>query len=98
MSRLIHQAVDGHKDVLETPASVVIFDDFGDNALIFDVYFWCHVENEMELRRVRSDIRFRIDELFREAQLVISYPQRDVHVDTTQPLEVRMVGSEGNSH
>ena len=28
---------------------------------------------------------------FREAGIVIAFPQRDVHLDTLSPLEVRMV-------
>jgi small-conductance mechanosensitive channel len=30
---------------------------------------------------VRSNIRFRIDELFSQQQIVIAFPQRDIHVD-----------------
>ena len=94
VARLIRQAIDEHKDILKDPAPVVIFEDFGDNALIFDVYFWCQVQTSMQLRLIRSDIRFRVDALFREADLVIAYPQRDVHVDTLKPLEVRVVAEQ----
>ena len=30
-------------------------------------------------------------ELFHEAKITIAFPQRDVHLDTLRPLEVRMV-------
>jgi small-conductance mechanosensitive channel len=33
------------------------------------------------LRVMRSNIRFRLDELFEEHKIVIAYPQRDVHLD-----------------
>jgi small-conductance mechanosensitive channel len=36
-------------------------------------------------------VRFRIDELFRENGIVIAFPQRDVHLDNLQPLQVRVL-------
>ena len=47
----------------------------------------------MDRRLIESDIRFRIDNLFREAGIVIAFPQRDVHLDTLKPLDVRVVKS-----
>jgi small-conductance mechanosensitive channel len=77
--------------ILEDPAPVVIFDDFADSCLSFQVLFWCEVKNgERELRQIRSDVRFRIDELFREANITIAFPQRDVHFKVDQPIPVRM--------
>ena len=32
------------------------------------------------LRLLRSELRYRIDELFRDNDVVISFPQRDVHI------------------
>ena len=89
---LIQQAVDERPEILPDPRPDIIFEDFGDNALIFDLYFWCNVNTEMELRRVRSELRFRIDALYREADIIIAFPQRDIHLDTLRPLEVQMVG------
>jgi len=34
---------------------------------------------------------FDLDDLFREHGLVIAFPQRDVHLDTVAPLEVRIL-------
>ena len=76
-----------------TPKPIVVFEDFGDNALIFDVYFWCEAQAERELRVIRSDIRFRIDELCREHDIVIAFPQRDVHLYAKTPIEIRASGS-----
>lgn len=91
VAELIEQAVSEQADVLEEPAPSVIFEDFGDNSLVFDVYFWAEVGGERMLREVRSAIRFRIDELFRDNRIVIAFPQRDVHMNTLSPLEVRVV-------
>jgi len=93
VAELMMKAASGHESVLPDPAPLVAFEDFGDNALIFDVYFWCEVDTAGGLRQIRSDIRFTIDRLFREQGIVIAFPQRDVHLDTTRPLDIRLRGS-----
>ncbi|MFC1591167.1 mechanosensitive ion channel family protein [Thermodesulfobacteriota bacterium] len=87
---LLLQAAGEHPDVKQDPAPYVRFSDFGDNALIFDLYFWISMINLTERKRIASDLRFRIDELFRAANIIIAFPQRDVHLDTLKPLEVRI--------
>ena len=44
---------------------------------------------------LESNIRFRIDDLFREAGIVIAFPQRDIHLDTSRPLELKVVDPGG---
>ncbi len=78
---LILKATDEHPETLDDPKPVVVFEDFGDNALIFDSYFWIDAAGERDLRKVRSEVRFKIAELFDEAGIVIAFPQRDVHID-----------------
>ncbi|GLX79784.1 mechanosensitive ion channel protein [Thalassotalea insulae] len=78
---LIMQATTEQPDVLLEPQPVVTFEDFGDNALAFEVIFWIHSKVEGGLRVMRSDIRFRLDELFAEHGIVVAFPQRDVHLD-----------------
>ena len=93
VERLMIKSASEHEKVLRKPEPFVLFNDFGDNALIFDVYFWLSMIRIMQRRIIESDIRFRIDELFREAGIVIAFPQRDVHLDTQRPLEFRLVDS-----
>jgi len=61
----------------------VFFQDFGDNALLFEVYFWINSQVEGGLRLVASNIRFALDEAFNEQGVVVAFPQRDVHLDGT---------------
>ncbi|HSG64322.1 MAG TPA: mechanosensitive ion channel domain-containing protein, partial [Gammaproteobacteria bacterium] len=91
VERLVYQAIGEHASVKPEPAPLVIFEDFGDSALIFDVFFWCDVNGERQLRQVRSDIRFRLCELFAAHGITIAFPQRDVHLDTQRPLQVELV-------
>jgi len=93
VAELIEQAVREQPEVQDDPAPTVILDDFGDNAIVFDAYLWSEAGGERELRQIRSDIRFRIEELFKENGIVIAFPQRDVHMNTLSPLEVRVVDS-----
>lgn len=82
VTRLLEQAADEHDSILDDPERTVLFDDFGDSALIFELMVWMKVVSGARgLRAVRSDLRYRIESLFREHDVVISFPQRDVHVD-----------------
>jgi small-conductance mechanosensitive channel len=86
VAELIQKAIDEHPHTLDDPLPLVVFDDFGDSALMFDSFFWVDARDGRDLRVIRSDIRFRITELFEEEGIVIAFPQRDVHVDGTLSL------------
>ncbi|EED36125.1 MscS Mechanosensitive ion channel [Luminiphilus syltensis NOR5-1B] len=89
VKRLLEQSVDEHADVLKVPERHVFFDEFGDNSLVFEVNFWIRSASERGLRVIRSELRFKIDEMFREHDISISFPQRDVHLDG----EVRVISA-----
>ncbi len=88
VEQLLAQAADEHHLTLKDPPIVIVFEDYGDNALIFDVFFWCEASSERELRLIRSDIRFRIEELFGKEGIVIAFPQRDIHLYAKTPIEI----------
>lgn len=90
VAQLLLQSVRSHEQVLPTPDPIVLFQNFGDNSLEFEVHFWVQMRTMMESRLVESEIRFRVNELFREHGISISFPQRDVHLDTLRPLEVNI--------
>ena len=98
VAELVLQAVTEQAETQAEPAPRVVLEDFGDNAIIFDAYFWCEVGGERELRQIRSAIRFRIAELFHEHDIVISFPQRDVHLDTLSPLQIQMLPTDAGSN
>ena len=65
-------------DVLDDPAPSVVFNQFGDSALMFNLrVFIAHIDH---LIRTRHRLHRAIDDAFREADIVIAFPQRDVHV------------------
>jgi small-conductance mechanosensitive channel len=81
VATLIMQAAEEQTEVLKDPKPLVIFEDFGDNSLLFEVTYWINSTVEGGLRVTRSNIRFRLDELFEEHHIIIAFPQRDVHID-----------------
>ncbi len=81
VSELVLQAVEEQAEILSDPPIVVIFDDFGDNALMFDAFFWVEAVASIDLRIIRSNVRFRMYELFKENNIEIAFPQRDIHID-----------------
>jgi len=95
--KLMKKAADDHGKVLDKPYPIVLFEDFGDNALVFELIFWIRMRRMMDRRMVESDLRLRINELFKEAHITVAFPQRDVHLDTLSPLSVRMIDAEQHS-
>jgi potassium efflux system protein len=67
----------GHRKVLKSPKPDVLFDDFGDSALIFKLRLWSTIDDFVQ---VETDIRFEIDRLFRERKIEIPFPQQDIHL------------------
>ncbi len=77
---LLLKSLEKDSRILSRPKPFVLFEDFGDSALIFSVNFF--VSDSFTDPVVKSDIRFRIDELFRKNNISIPFPQRDVHLYT----------------
>ncbi len=69
-----------NREVLKHPKPQVLFTDFGDSALIFKLRFWCDVETFVT---VETEMRFEIVRLFMEREIMIPFPQRDVHLIQT---------------
>jgi small-conductance mechanosensitive channel len=78
VSDLLVQAMRAQPELAENEEIVVLFHDFGDSALVFEVRSW--IRSPWTIDRIKSDIRFRIDALFREHGVVVPFPQRDVHL------------------
>ena len=75
---LLLQAVNENERVLDMPSPYVFFDDFGDSSLNFKVMYT--IKDSFIGAIPRSEIRFRIDELFRKNNIEIPFPQRVVHM------------------
>jgi small-conductance mechanosensitive channel len=69
-------ATDQH--ISQRPKPFVRFTDFADSSLEFQLYFW--TERVWTIENTKSDLRFAIDEQFRQKGVVIPFPQRDLHI------------------
>ena len=92
VEQLLIDAVKSDEQVLSSPSKEpeVFFTKFGDNSLEFEVCFWIKLLNLIDRRRVESRLRFVIDRLFRANNLVIAFPQRDVHLYSKDPISVKI--------
>ena len=89
--KLLLQAADEHSRVLKKPQPLVLFREFGDNALHFELLIWIVMRSQMDRIITESELRFRIDALCRELDVVIAFPQRDIHIDADKPLEIHLI-------
>jgi len=73
-------------DILNYPRPDVVFLDHGDSALIFRLRFWTYLDNYFS---TSTAVRFELDRRFRELNIEIAFPQRDIHIRsgvTEQPV------------
>ncbi|TYA65994.1 mechanosensitive ion channel family protein [Seonamhaeicola marinus] len=64
--------------ILNEPSPLVLFEDFGDSALKFKLHFY--ISDSFNVPVIKSDIRYNIDKVFKENNITIPFPQRDVYV------------------
>jgi potassium efflux system protein len=85
---LLAEAAKEHEQVLDDPAPMITFEGFGDNALA--LLLRCYLESLDNRLATISELHQSINEKFRRADISIAFPQRDVHLSTGQPLDVRI--------
>lgn len=85
---LLAEAAEENEKVLRDPPPFVIFEGFGDNALTLNLRcYLATVENRLI---TISELHQAINEKFNSAGVEIAFPQRDIHLDTTRPLDIRI--------
>ena len=67
----------------------MVFREFGPNAMEFSLFFWVDMTNASTVK-VASDLRFRLVALFEDKNITVAFPQMDVHLNATEPIEVFM--------
>ena len=76
--KLLIQAASTNTNVLSEPEPTVIFTDFGNSSLDFKLVFT--INDSFKAVFPKSELRFEIDKLFRENNITIPFPQRDIHI------------------
>ncbi|HDR88532.1 MAG TPA: mechanosensitive ion channel [Bacteroidetes bacterium] len=78
VERVLLECARGNPDITDRIAPFVRFNNFGDSSLDFQLYFW--TRRSFEVENIKSDLRFAINEAFRENDIRIPFPQHDVHL------------------
>jgi len=101
---LLAEAAREHPRVLKDPAPVIAFEGFGDNALTLTLR--CYLGALDGRLGVATELHQGIYDKLTAAGIGIAFPQRDVHLTTNRPLDVRIqrhpdesppgLGSEGH--
>jgi small-conductance mechanosensitive channel len=88
--QLLGEIADRHGLVEKEPKPQVLFTNFADSSLQFELRYWVNVVST-NAAQVASDLRQMIATAFAEQKIVIAFSQRDLHLDTLQPLQVQMM-------
>jgi small-conductance mechanosensitive channel len=86
VSELLYKAAEDTPRVLERPSPRVNLMGFGDNSVDFELRFWIR-DPEEGIANIRSDVYLRIWRLFKENEIEIPYPQRDLHLRSSKQLD-----------
>lgn len=85
VTKLLLQAAEEHPDILKEPTPKVQFKDFGSSSLDFELLFYSTAYLRIEF--IKSELRYRIMELFRTNKIEIPFPQRDLWIRNS--LEIK---------
>jgi potassium efflux system protein len=83
---LMREAAEEHPRVLDDPKPVLSFESFGDNSLT--LVLRAFIDDLDHRLGTITDLHKAIVGKFRQAGIEISFPQRDLHLDTREPLRV----------
>jgi potassium efflux system protein len=93
-TKLLYDVAAKNPKVLADPPPRVVFVEFGDSSLNFDVRVF--VGDPETARVIPHEINSAIDATFREAGIEIAFPQRDIHIrSVTDALHGAMTGKRG---
>jgi potassium efflux system protein len=95
VEQLLLKAAEDSPLVLKSPAPQAVFLSFGDNSLNFELRVF--IKGIDDWIPMLHSMNRAIDKEFRQAGITIAFPQRDVHLDATSPLEVRVVSAPSGS-
>ncbi|MFB1485719.1 MULTISPECIES: mechanosensitive ion channel domain-containing protein [unclassified Thiocapsa] len=85
---LMREAAEENPRVLANPKPAMNLEGFGDNALTLSLRAF--IEDIEHRVAITSELNMAINRKFRDAGIVIAYPQRDLHLDTRGPLRVKL--------
>jgi small-conductance mechanosensitive channel len=83
-----------HPDVMEEPPPDIWFTEFANSSLNFELLVW--TLDPKKRPEVISDLNKGIDDIFRKNKIQIPFPQRDLHIRSSIPIEALNLNKERN--
>ncbi|MDD4519794.1 MAG: mechanosensitive ion channel [Alphaproteobacteria bacterium] len=96
VKELLLKAASEDDRILKTPAPYVVFSNFGNDGLDFELR--CVLSFLMEQLSVGTQLRERIYTFFNEEGISIPFPQRVLHLDTKESLKIVTQETETSSN
>jgi small-conductance mechanosensitive channel len=78
LKRVLIHVAEENPAVLKDPPPSLIFIEFGDCSLNFELAVWT-IEMATRPKLFRSDLYFAMERVFRENKIEVPFPQRDIH-------------------
>lgn len=90
VSQVLNEVAERHGLVEKEPKPQVLFTEFSDSSLVFELRFWVDISTA-NAAQVSSDLRQMIAGSFAEHGIVIAFPQRDIRLHPVHPIPVEVV-------
>lgn len=78
VTEALKEAARNAERTMKDPPAKVYLKGFGDSAIDFELLVW--IDKPHDHQQIRSDINYEIERLFREQEIEIPFPQRDLHL------------------
>jgi small-conductance mechanosensitive channel len=88
IKKLLLEVAAQNPNVLKSPAADVMFMGFGDSSLDFELLVWT-IKLISRPTVLKSQLNYAIFEKFKEHNVEIPYPQRDLHIKSGLPQDLR---------
>ncbi len=84
IKEILLSVAEDHSDILKRPAPDVLFTEYGDSSLNFDLMVWTNTYIDRPII-LKSQLYYQIFEKFKEHNVEIPFPQRDLHLRSGWP-------------
>jgi potassium efflux system protein len=87
VTQILQEVTERHGLVEKDPKPQVLFTEFGESTLMFELRFWIDV-TKANSALVASDLRMMLVTSLAEQGISIAFPQRDLHLHAAVPIPV----------
>jgi small-conductance mechanosensitive channel len=75
---ILKKTINNREDILDSPEPLILFREFGESSLNFDLRFW--TSDTSSWLELQSSVNVEINNAFKKAGIEIPFPQRDLHL------------------